>query len=543
MIKKNFIVLLFLFTATFSFAQANKVPAHPKLIVGLVIDQMRWDYLYRYYNLYSENGFKRLINNGFSCENTFIPYVPTYTAPGHTCIYTGSVPAIHGIVANDWYDKTAGKNMYCTDDSIVSTVGSNSLEGKMSPRNLWVTTLGDELRLSNNFSSKVIGIAIKDRASILPAGHTANAAYWFDASVGKWITSSYYEKELPDWVIKENEKKLPDAYMSKDWNTLLPISKYTLSTADNEDFEGNIPGETTPTFPHKLSQITKGKYEVFKYTPFASSYTFDMAKQAVKNEELGMGNFADMLAISISSTDYMGHTFGPNSIEAEDTYLRLDRDIADFLSYLDAQLGRGNYLLFLTADHGVVNVPGFLEEHNVPAGTFNTSLLISTINKMLSEKYGLSNGIIAIENNQVYMNNNEINNSGKNKNDVENYIISYLKTQPYIENAFSTENIATQSMPAQIKERLINGYNPKRSGEIGFFTKPAFTGGGTKGTTHGAWNPYDAHIPLLWFGYNIKPGKTNREVNMTDIAPTLSAILKIQMPNGSIGKVIEEITK
>ncbi|HSQ44280.1 MAG TPA: alkaline phosphatase family protein, partial [Ginsengibacter sp.] len=357
MIKKSFFVLLFLFTATFSFAQANKVPAHPKLIVGLVIDQMRWDYLYRYYNLYSENGFKRLINNGFSCENTFIPYVPTYTAPGHTCIYTGSVPAIHGIVANDWYDKTAGKNMYCTDDSIVSTVGTNSLEGKMSPRNLWVTTLGDELRLSNNFSSKVIGIAIKDRASILPAGHTANAAYWFDASVGKWITSSYYEKELPAWVIKENEKNLPDDYMSKDWNTLLPISRYTLSTGDDEDYEGNLPGEKTPAFPHKLSQITKGKYEVFKYTPFASSYTFDMAKQAVKNEGLGKGNFADMLAISISSTDYMGHTFGPNSIEAEDSYLRLDRDIADFLRYLDAQLGKGNYLLFLTADHGVVNVP------------------------------------------------------------------------------------------------------------------------------------------------------------------------------------------
>ena len=543
MIKKIFFVLLFLFTATFSFAQKNKNPGHPKLIVGVVIDQMRWDYLYRYYNLYSENGFKRLINNGFSCDNTFIPYVPTYTAPGHTCIYTGSVPAIHGIVANDWYDETTGKNMYCTDDSLVSTVGSNSLEGKMSPRNLWVTTIGDELRLSNNFSSKVIGIAIKDRASILPSGHTANAAYWFDASVGKWITSSYYEKELPAWVVKENEKNLPDVYMSKDWNTLLPISKYTLSTADNEGYEGNIPGETTPAFPHKLSQITKGKYEVFKYTPFASSYTFDMAKQAVKNEELGKGTFADMLAISISSTDYMGHTFGPNSIEAEDTYLRLDRDIADFLSYLDAQLGKGNYLFFLTADHGVVNVPEFLEQHNIPAGTFNTSFLISTLNKMLSEKYGLSNGIIAIENNQVYINNDEINNSSKNKNDVENYIISYLKTQPYIQYAFSTENIATQSIPGPIKERLINGYNPKRSGEIGFFTKPAFIGGGTKGTTHGAWNPYDAHIPLLWFGYNIKPGKTNREVYMTDIAPTLSAILKIQMPNGSTGKVIEEIMK
>jgi predicted AlkP superfamily pyrophosphatase or phosphodiesterase len=239
----------------------------------------------------------------------------------------------------------------------------------------------------------------------------------------------------------------------------------------------------------------------------------------------------------------MGHTFGPNSIEAEDTYLRLDRDIADFLNYLDAQLGEGNYLLFLTADHGVINVPGFLEAYKIPSGTFNSSLLKSEINKMLSEKYSLDNAIITIQNNQVYIDNNEIQKSGKNKNEIENDIINYLKTQPYIANAFSTENIEAQSIPAQIKEKFINGYNPKRSGEIGFFEKPAYIEGGPKGTTHGAWNPYDAHIPLLWFGYNIKPGKTNREVYMTDIAPTLSAILNIQMPDGSVGKVIEEITK
>ena len=543
MIKKFFIFLIFLFSSTLSIAQVNKTATHPKLVVGIVIDQMRWDYLYRYYDLYSENGFRRLLNKGFSCENTFLPYVPTYTGSGHTCIYTGSVPAIHGIIANDWYDETTGKDVYCTDDSTVSTVGSNSSEGKMSPRNLWVTTIGDELRLSNNFSSKVIGISLKDRASILPAGHTANGAYWFDVSVGKWITSTYYEKQLPAWVIKENQKLLPDAAMEKDWNTLLPLSKYTQSTKDDENYEGTLPGETAPTFPHKLSQLTKGKYEVFKYTPFASTYTFDMAKQAVENEKLGKGDVTDMLAISISSTDYMGHTFGPNSIEAEDTYLRLDRDIADFLNYLDLQLGEGKYLLFLTADHGVVQIPGFLNEHNIHSETFNTSLLKSELNKLIMEKYSIDNIVLAIENNEVYINYKLIKKNGKSVIDIENDIIDYLKTQPYIANAFSTENIEAQSIPGPIKERLINGYNPKRSGEIGFFEKPRYIGGGPKGTTHGAWNPYDAHIPLLWFGYNIKPGKTNREVYMTDIAPTLSAILNIQMPDGCIGKVIEEITK
>lgn len=543
MFKKLFISFCLIFLSIFSFGQKPKTTAHPKLIVGLVIDQMRWDYLYRYYDLYSANGFKRLLDKGFSCENTFVPYVPTYTGPGHTCIYTGSVPAIHGIIANDWYDVNTGKNVYCTDDSTVNTVGSTSGEGKMSPRNLWVTTIGDELRLSNNFSSKVIGISLKDRAAILPAGQAANAAYWFDDTVGKWITSTYYEKQLPAWVVKENEKLIPDAAMDKDWNTLLPISKYTQSTPDNENYEAALPGEATPTFPHRLSKITRSKYETFKYTPFATTYTFDMAKQAVENEKLGAGDVTDLLAISISSTDYIGHTFGPNSIEVEDTYLRLDKDIADFLSYLDAQLGEGNYLLFLTADHGVAHVPGFLESHNIPSGTFNTEALKSSLNKMLLEKYNLDNAVIVIENNQVYINNNEIQKKEKNISQVENDIIDYLKAQPYIVNAFSTENIETQSIPAPIKQKLINGYNPKRSGQIGFYEKPGYLGGGSKGTTHGMWNPYDAHIPLLWFGYHIKPGKTNSEVYMTDIAPTLSAILNIQMPDGSVGKVIEEVTK
>jgi len=543
MVKKNIISFCLIFLSIISFGQKPKITSTPKLVVGLVIDQMRWDYLYRYYDLYSVNGFRRLLDQGFSCENTFIPYVPTYTGPGHSCVYTGSVPAINGIVANDWYDITTGKNVYCTDDSTVNSVGSVSDQGKMSPRNLWTTTIGDELRLGTNFSSKVIGIALKDRAAILPAGHLANAAYWFDASIGKWITSTYYEKQLPSWVVKENEKLIPDAAMAKDWNTLLPLSKYTQSTLDNENFERALPGEINPTFPHRLSQITKSKYEAFKYTPFAITYTFDMAKQAVENEKLGAGNVTDLLAISISSTDYIGHSFGPNSIETEDTYLRLDRDIADFLDYLNSRLGEGNYLLFLTADHGVADVPGFLEAHNIPSGTYNTGPLKSALNKMLTEKYSLDNVVIVIENSQVYINHKEIQENGKNIGQVENDIIDYLKTQPYIVNAFSTENIETQSIPAPIKQRLINGYNQKRSGQIGFIEKPGYIEGGDKGTTHGTWYPYDAHIPLLWFGYHIKQGKTNREVYMTDIAPTLSAILNIQMPDGSIGKVIEEVTK
>ena len=351
MVLKSFIVTCFLFLMCITItaqplkkaATQTKVlqqTAKPKLVVGIVIDQMRWGYLYRFNHLYSNNGFKRLIAEGFNCDNTLIPYTPTYTAPGHTCIYTGSVPAIHGIVGNFSFDKNRNANVYCTDDSTVSTVGNISDAGKMSPENMWATTITDELRLRNNFKSKVIGLALKDHGAILPAGHSANAAYWYDDKGGKWISSTYYMKDVPAWVKDFNAKDRVATYMSKDWNTLLPIAQYDLSTSDNEPYENAIAGETTVTFPHKLSAITTGKYSSFRTTPFANTFTFDFAKQAIENEKLSSNTVPDFLTVNISSTDYIGHSFGPNSIEEEDTYLRLDKDIADFLTYLDQKLGK-----------------------------------------------------------------------------------------------------------------------------------------------------------------------------------------------------------
>ncbi len=541
--RKYILILTVILFGGFVQAQNPANTIKPKLVVGLVVDQMRWDYLYRYQNLYSDNGFKRLLKDGFSCENTLIPYLPTYTAPGHTCVYTGSVPAIHGIVGNDWYDASIKGNMYCADDSTVNTIGSPSVQGKMSPRNMLTTTIGDELRLSANFRNKVIGVALKDRGAILPAGHAGNAAYWFDDTVGQWISSSYYFTQMPAWVTEYNKQKYVDKAMTKDWNTLLPIEKYINSTSDNKVYEGTLPEEKQPVFPHRLSQISKEKYSAFKYTPAASSYTFDMAKAIVKNEKMGAGEFTDMLAVSISSTDYMGHTFGPNSIEAEDTYLRLDLDIADFLNYLDATVGKGNYLFFLTADHAAAHVPGFLKENNIPGEHISSSGLQKDLNARLKEVTGIDKAMIKIQNNQVYLDVKAIRKTGKKLSEVEEEIIEVLLDNPMVEFAFPTKGIATQSIPEPIKGMLINGYNPKRSGQIGYILKPGYISMGSTGTTHGAWNPYDAHIPLVWYGTGIKAGKTNRETYMTDIAPTIAALLQIQMPNGNVGKVIEEVKK
>ncbi len=542
---KNFLLIVFVLISFSVAAQkqtAQRYSAKPKLVVGIVIDQMRWDYLYRYQHRYGTGGFKRMITQGYSFENTFIPYLPTYTAVGHTSVYTGGVPATHGIVGNNWYERSIKKNMYCTEDSTVQGVGSSEWAGKMSPKNLWATTVTDELRLSNNFQSKVIGISLKDRGAILPAGHTANAAYWFEEKTGKWISSTFYMQELPTWVNDFNAKDRGGELMKTDWNTLYPINTYTLSTADDKEYEGTIPGEKTSTFPHKLSTITTQKYLAIKYTPSGATLSFEFAKEAISNEKMGTGSVTDFLTLSISSTDYMGHTFGPNSIEAEDTYLRLDKDIADFLTYLDTKLGKDNYMVFLTADHGAAHVPGFLKEHNVPSGTFTDEGFRTELNKAVSDSFGYPNSILNLQNYQLYLDINGMVEKGVDVSAVKSFIIKRLKQNPIITSVFELANL-TATLPEPVRTMVVNGFNATRSGDIQFLVRPGYFDGFAKGTTHGLWNPYDAHIPLLFFGWGIPHGKTNRTTYMTDIAPTVAAKLQIQMPNASVGKVLEEVTQ
>ncbi len=541
-----FLLLFFTATMTESIAQQKTgskknqpAPSKPKLIVGLVIDQMRWDYLYRYKELYGRGGFNRLMNEGFSCENTMITHLPTYTAVGHTGIYTGSFPSIHGIVGNNWYDKKSGKNVYCTDDSSVSSVGSNSSAGKMSPKNMLAGTITDELRLSSNFKSKVIGISLKDRGAILPAGHSANAAYWYDESVGSWISSTYYMNALPTWVNDYNVKERPDVYFTSPWNTLLPIEQYTMSSKDHVTYEGSIPGEKSDSFPHRLDLIKDEKYKALRYTPFGNTYTLNFAKASIVNEKLGKNDATDFLAVSLSSPDYIGHVFGPNSVEAQDNYLRLDRELSDFINYLDAQIGKGNYLIFLSADHGVSHVPGFLREHRIPAGSINPRDLVKELNDSVEARYGIKKAILKIDNSQLYIDENI---SGS-FSDIKEFIAGLLNKKDYVLHAFDLSETSETNIPSDIKKRVENSYLPKRSGDIQIIMAPNYFEGEKTGTTHGLWNPYDAHIPLLWYGWGIVPGKSHREVHMADIAPTLAALLSIQMPSGCLGKVIEEVIK
>ena len=515
----------------------------PRLVVGIVVDQMRWDYLYRFYDRYAEKGvFKRLLVQGFSCDNTLIPYIHTVTACGHASMYTGTVPAVHGITGNEWWDRELNDYRYCTNDSSTKTVGSSTAAaGAMSPRNMLVTTICDELKLATNFKSKVIGIAMKDRGGILPAGHSADAAYWYDTKTGNWISSTYYMKELPVWVTSFNAKKWVDSFYAKGWNTLYPVNTYILSTEDNKPYENRMFGNG---FPYTLSQLIGKNYNPIIATPHGNTLTTEFAKTIINNEKMGADEFTDFLTISYSSPDYVGHSFGPNSVEEEDVFLRLDKELGEFLDFLDTRIGKNQYLLFLSADHGVANVPGFLNEHKIPAGNVNPLTLFDTLNIVLKGKFGKEDLIASLINCQVVLNTKLIDALNLNKTEIKQWLVQYLLRQPGIMDAMDLETISQTTLTSKIKEMIVNSYYPKHSGDIQLLYSPQWIDGfETGGTTHGVWNPYDAHIPLLWYGWNIKPGKSSREVCITDIAPTLAALLKIQMPSGCTGKVIDEIVK
>lgn len=537
--RKAFILFLaFVFTSSLYSQDLQR----PKLVVGIVVDQMRWDFLYRYYDRYGANGFKKLLTQGFSCENTMIPYAPTVTACGHASIYTGSVPAINGITGNFWWDHEFNRSIYCTEDTTVKTVGSNTTYGLQSPRNLLSNTICDELRLATNFRSKVIGIALKDRGSILPAGHSANAAYWYDTQTGDWITSTYYQDDLPQWVKTFNAQKMVDKYYKEGWSTSYPLNTYIQSTADEKIYEVKAFGSGAKGFPYNLSRFAGMNYSVISSTPFGNTLTAELAKAAVTNEQLGADAVTDFLTVSFSSTDYVGHSFGPNSVEAEDTYLRFDKDLGEFLNFLDTKVGKDQYLVFLTADHGAAHLPAFVKENKMPAGNVNLEALFDALTASLKTRFGKDAMVADISNYQVSLNVKVIQPS--QMNEIKNWVIDFLTKQPGIARVFATDDIASTTLNAKQREMFANGYYPKRSGEIQMIFKPQwiedFLNGGT---THGVWNPYDAHIPLLWYGWNIKAGKTNRETYMTDIAATLAALLHIQMPNGCIGTVIQEVFK
>ncbi len=541
------VILLFCFSCFQAFTQPappTNLIQRPKLVVGIAVDQMRWDYLYRYYDRYASDGFKRILKGGFSCENTMIDYLPSLTGVGHTVVFTGSVPALTGITGNDWMDQLSGRTIYCTSDSTVQGVGGiTATDGKMSPRNLLVTTVTDELRMATNFRSRVVGISLKDRASILPAGHSANAAFWLEDASGNFITSTYYMNQLPDWATRFNSRKVIDSLVAKGWNTLYPINTYKQSDPDNVPYEGKFIGEQQTVFPHNLKEIYATNKSSIRNVPFGNTLTLLFVKAALDGYQLGRGTDTDFLTVNFATTDGVGHMFGPNSIEVEDTYLRLDKDLADLFKTLDAKVGKGQWLVFLTADHGAANSVGFMEEHKLPAEYFNAGSFVDSLNRILNLKFQSANLVRSISNDRVNFDVNKIYSSSLDFDQIKKVTVDFLQRQPGIMSAVDISRLGESPVPEPIKSMISNSYYFKRSGSVQIIQNSGNLDSYYKtGAGHSKWNPYDTHIPLIFYGWKIKPGSLNRTVHMSDIAPTVAALLHIQMGSGSVGKVITEVT-
>lgn len=523
--------------------QGEPLVLAPKLVVGIVVDQMRYDYLTRFWDQYGEGGFKRLVSEGFTCKNHHFNYAPTSTGPGHTSVYTGTTPATHGIIGNNWFDKQTGEMVYCAGDDSYTTIGSSSQEGQMSPHRMLTTTITDELRLHTQKRGKVIGVALKDRGAILPAGHAANAAYWFEGgSLGHWITSSYYMDALPKWVQDFNAAASVNQY-KKSWDTFRPINTYVESGTDANTYEGMFEGETSSAFPHDLPKLweANGQYSLLKSTPYGNSLTLDFALAALDGEGLGSDSITDFLALSFSSTDYVGHFFGVNSKEVEDTYIRLDLDLARLLSSLDEKVGEGEYTVFLTADHAALDVPAYLKDSKIPAGYIDMKGLREKLGEYLQYKYGTTDMVRNISNNQVFLDHKILANLDIDLKEAQEDIARELLSHDGIGRTYTAQQMWMTDYTQGIPFILQNGYNQKRSGDVLFVFDPGFISYGRTGSTHGSPEIYDTHAPLLLYGKGIRQGSTVERTEIPDIAPTISSLLGIAFPSGTTGKPIEAV--
>ncbi|MEE9363186.1 MAG: alkaline phosphatase PafA [Cellulophaga sp.] len=524
---------------------STPLAATPKLVVGIVVDQMRYDYLTRFWNHYGDGGFKRLVRDGFSCKNNHFNYAPTSTGPGHTSVYTGATPSSHGIIGNNWYDKEADERVYCASDNNYNSVGTTSDAGKMSPHRMMVTTITDQLRLHTQMRGKVIAVALKDRGAVLPGGHTANAAYWFyGKGEGNWITSSYYMSTLPKWVTDFNSSNEAEKY-KKSWTTSNRITTYLESGLDNNNYEGLFTGEKSPVFPHDLPALWEqnGKFEIMKVTPYGNSLTADFAIAALDGEQLGKDVITDFLAVSFSSTDYVGHFFGVNSKEIQDTYIKLDKDIERIFKALDKKVGEGEYTVFLTADHGAINVPAYLSDKKIPSGYLESNPIKEKFMEFVKFTYGTTDLLKNWSNFQLFLDHKVIKNLGLNLRDVQEDLAQELLTYGIIDKTYTAYQMWQNEYTRGIPYILQKGYNQKRSGDVLFVFKPGFASYSKTGSTHGSPQIYDTHAPLLFYGKGIKKGSTVLRTEIPDIAPTIATLLGISFPNGATGKPISEVLK
>lgn len=529
--KKYLLVLLTVFQLG---AQAQK---RPQLVVTIVVDQCKMEYLTRFEPYFTHGGFERFYSEGFVFENAQYNYAPTYTGPRHASLFTGATPSIHGIIENNWYDPSLGRMVYCVEDENVKPVGTASEDFKRSPTNLYSTTFSDELTWAQG-DNQSYSISIKDRSAVLSAGHAADGAYWFDSETGDFGTSSFYEESLPNWLIDLNAKDLPQAYLKKEWTLSVSSEEYEQWWPDNSPYEMQMIAGAPPTFPYDLSKIEKLSF--IKSTPYANQLVLDMAFALIEATELGQMETTDYLALNFSGTDYAGHAFGPRSWEVMDTYIKLDQQLAELFDYLDVKVGKGNYVVALSSDHGAAENAGFMKDQKWNSMALDMISIESTLRERAEKEWSIP-VLDKVFSDRIYLNHEAIDSLNISYEEVYCVLERELFSLPYVHSVYDQRKLPYLSDSDFVGSKIKAGCQDPRGGDILFVLKPGYMVYSTKGTTHGSvWN-YDTHVPILFYGWNIPKGRSFDLYPITSLAPTLSHLVKIPIPSGAQSRPMVEV--
>ncbi len=517
----------------------------PKVVVGIVVDQMCYEYLYRYQANFGKDGFNRFLQKGMNCRNILYNYVPTYTGPGHASIYTGTTPNNHGIIGNEWFEASSNKVVNCIEDKKVQTVGSDSKNGQASPKRLKTYTITDQLKMTYP-DAKVISVSIKDRGAILPGGHLSDGSYWYDNTTGTFITSTFFKKELPVWLKNFNQTKNADSY-GHTWDLLLESSKY--KAKDESPYEVIMNGKNAAVFPYNFKEMGGGKinYKQFITSPYANTLLTDLAIEAMQNESIGRDAQTDFMCISYSTPDIAGHAFGPYSLELEDLYYRLDRDLSKLLNHLEKQYGKDGFVVFLTADHAVVPVPQQLVDKQLPGGYIFMEDHLKELKSYCTEKFG-EDLILAEENMNLYLKKGRIDTLGLNLYTVAKTLAAPIRSWEGVKSVFTEDEMMNETATdGEWRDMMRKGFEFHRSGSILIMLEPGYlpmqkdTPKAHQGTSHGSAFNYDTHVPLLWYGAGIQRKDVFRPMEIVDIAPTLTHILNLQRSGAMVGNPIVEV--
>ena len=552
------LVFLLIVTLLLGSVAQSQQRTHPRLVLLIAVDQFRYDYLERYGDLFVANGLRRLMRDGASWTQSNYDHMPTYTAPGHATMMTGAYPAESGIIGNEWLDRPSGKRITSVFDDSVKLLGGGPNDAASSPSRLMTSTVGDELRLATNDRAKVIGISVKDRSAILPAGRHANAAYWFSTTTGNMVSSTYYFNELPAWVSTFNAGRMADKYFGAKWERLLPENEYLKRVGpDSPPWENVTSAGDTNAFPHTITGGAKGLgntfYWALDYSPFLNEVLDSFAQQAIVNEKLGQDEDTDVLTVSFSANDYVGHRYGPYSHEAMDAVLRVDREVAKLLDFVDARVGLSNTLIAFTADHGVSPIPEHAAAMGLGGGRIKAADLFATIEKALSARYKPESDYLLrfkeanttrewLINSNLYFNYDALRRDGVNIEEFSQAVCAAALTVPGIARCFTRTQLmrGATSFTDPIERRALHGFYPSRSGDAVLVPEPYKYLAETITATHGSPYTYDTHVPTIIMGAGVNAGRYLEPASPADIAPTLSALLRITPPSNSVGRVLVE---